>query len=413
MVVRDDLERSRLTVFFRLLLGIPHYIWLSFWTLGAILAAVANWFATLALGKSPDLLHNFLSAYVRYVTHVSAYLFLAGNPFPGFAGDPGSYPIDVEIDPPAAQNRWITGFRLFLALPAVLLASVLIGGASAGRGNGYQAGGVAATIAFLAWFACLVRGRMPLGFRDALAYALRYSAQVDAYLFLLTDRYPDSDPVLPRPTAPTPRPAVRLELTDDLRRSRLTVFFRGLLALPHLVWLVLWGVAAFFAAIANWLVTVVRARPSDPLWRFLSAYLRYWAHVNAFLYLVTNLFPGFTGTPGSYPLDLEYDPPERQSRWTAGFRLLLAVPALLVAGALGGGLLLAGVFGWFFALATSRMPRGLRNLGAYAIRYSAETYAYVLVLSGRYPFSGPNLAEAGQASVGPGAEPSSGVFTEG
>ncbi len=34
---------------------------------------------------------------------------------------------------------------------------------------------------------------------------------------------------------------VRLVVTDDLRRSRLTVFFRWLLAIPHLLWLGLWS----------------------------------------------------------------------------------------------------------------------------------------------------------------------------
>ena len=38
---------------------------------------------------------------------------------------------------------------------------------------------------------------------------------------------------------------IGLVVTDDLRRSRLTVFFRYLLALPHIVWLTLYGTAAF------------------------------------------------------------------------------------------------------------------------------------------------------------------------
>ena len=37
---------------------------------------------------------------------------------------------------------------------------------------------------------------MPQGFRDLLAYAIGYSAQVNGYLLLLTDRYPNSDPAV-------------------------------------------------------------------------------------------------------------------------------------------------------------------------------------------------------------------------
>lgn len=36
---------------------------------------------------------------------------------------------------------------------------------------------------------------------------------------------------------------MRLTVTDDLRRSRLTVFFRLLLAIPHFIWWTLWAAA--------------------------------------------------------------------------------------------------------------------------------------------------------------------------
>ena len=55
--------------------------------------------------------------------HVGAFLFLIGGPFPGFVGAAGSYPVDLEIDPPQPQRRLVTLFRFFLAIPALLLAS--------------------------------------------------------------------------------------------------------------------------------------------------------------------------------------------------------------------------------------------------------------------------------------------------
>jgi hypothetical protein len=408
ILVRDDLQRSRLTVFFRLLLAIPHLVWFVLWTIAAILATIANWFATLVRGRSPDALHRFLGAYMRYSTHVFAYLFLAANPYPPFHGAPGTYPIDLEIDPPAQQNRWKTGFRLLLALPAVLLAAALRGG-GAGAGSGredegeqgffFSSTGVLLTVAFLGWFACLIRGAMPHGFRNLVAYGLRYSAQTYGYLALLTERYPDSDPLLPAEAGPAPaeRP-IRLTVDDDLRRSRLTVFFRLLLALPHLVWLVLWTIAAFFATIANWFATLVRGRPPDALHRFLSAYVRYEIHVLSFLLLVANPFPGFVGQAGTYPVDVQIDPPARQNRWITGFRLPLALPALLVANGLTILLVVAAFLGWFAALATGRMPEGLRNLGAYALRYSAESNSYLYVLTDRYPYSSPPVLEPAPAA---------------
>lgn len=390
-MIRDpDLERSRLTVGFRLVLAIPHLIWMAVWFSLASTVALAQWIATLVSGTPSPTLHRFIASYVRYAAQVVAYVTLAADPYPRFTGT-SDYPVDVEIDPPRRQNRWATGFRFFLALPAVLLADSLMGfGTSFAGGSNVSSGGVVATVAFLAWFACLVRGRMPQGFRDLVAYSIGYSAQVTGYLLLLTSRYPSSDPKEYQAANVFRSDPIRLTVDDDLRRSRLTVFFRLLLTAPHFVWLTLWGVAGLFAAFANWFVTLLRGRPSAPLHRFLAALLRYQTHVYAYLQLVANLFPGFVGREGSYPVDVEIDAPERQNRWITGFRFLLAFPASLVAGALGTAAYLAAFLSWFHALVRGRVPRGLRNLGAFQLRYSAQALGYLYLLTDRYPYSGPS-----------------------
>ena len=399
VTVTDDLQRNRWTVFFRLILAIPHFIWLALWGIAAFIAAFVNWLVTLVDGRSPEPLFDFLAAYIRYATHVYAYVLLAANPYPGFTGEPG-YPVDVELGRPERQNRWKTGFRIILALPAIAVTGALVDGApyswnaqaNGGGGNASfrTAGtGVAVTVAFLAWFAILARGRMPNGFRDLVAFCLRYAAQTYAYVFVLTERYPDADPALPEAFEPAPPSPVRLRLEDDPRRSRLTVFFRLLLAVPHLVWLALWAIAAFFALIGMWVVTVVSARPPAGLHRFLSSFLRYAIHVYAFVSLVGGPFPGFNGSPGSYPVDLELPGPEPQGRWGAFFRLVLAIPAFAVAGALDGVLVVSAILAWFFSLVTAREPVGLQRLGAFVLRYHAQTDAYAFLLTARYPYSGP------------------------
>ncbi len=399
LVVEDDLRRSRLTVFFRLLLAIPHLIWLFLWSSIALfpIAPIA-WILTLVRGRLPLPLWDFFAALVRYTTHVYAFIFLAGNPFPGFVGKTGSYPVDVEIAPPERQNRWKTLFRSVLALPALWLSTVLLAYAAPqyvydeATGEVYAffvAGGVAAAVGFLAWFACLALGRMPTGFRDLLAYVLRYGAQTWGYLLFLTDRYPDADPSDPPATQPTPAKPVKLRIEGDLRRSRLTVFFRLLLTIPHLVWLALWGVAVFFALIVAWFATLITGRLPGALHRFLAAYVRYSTHVFAFLTLVANPFPGFAGTQGMYPVDLQIAAPERQNRWKTLFRLPLGIPAHLLGSVLAAPLELVALFGWFVGLFLGRMPEGLRNLGAYILRYQAQAYAYSFLLTDSYPYSGP------------------------
>jgi len=399
LVVEDDLQRSRFTVFFRLLLALPHIVWLFLWTLLTVLLAVVTWFATLVQGRPPAGLHRFMCAYIRYQVHLSSYLAVVANPYPPFDGRKGEYPIDLTLPAPAAQSRWKTLVRIFLAVPALLLSSAF--GGSGGvrfsygshRSAGTYSGGGAliAACAILGWFASVVRGRMPKGLRDAGAYGIGYSAQVLAYLLFVTDRYPNADPtgMLAGVERPPEHPVRLVGDAHDLRRSRVTVFFRILLVLPHLIWLVLWGVAGVLAAIANWFVTLARGTPAAPLHRFLSSLVRYRLHVYAFLYLAANPFPGFTGRAGSYPLDLELPGPGRQNRWKTGFRIVLLVPAAIVDGALAWGLFIAGVLTWFAALVKGTAPWGLRNLMAYALRYDAQMNAYALLLTDAYPHASP------------------------
>src|SRR6266516_5911378 len=180
------------------------------------------------------------------------------------------------------------------------------------------------------------------------------------------------------------RHPVRLVVNDDLRRNRLTVFFRLLLAIPHLIWVTLWGLVAAMAAIANWFATLVRGQSPEGLHNFLATYLRYQTHVYAYVLLLADPFPGFGGKPG-YPIDIEIDTPQPQNRWTVAFRLILAIPAYIVSGILGYLNRALGIFSWVLAVLMGRVPGGLRNFAAFAVRYEQQTAGYALLLTGQYP----------------------------
>lgn len=399
MVVHDDLERSRLTVGLRLILVIPLTVWLGGWSILIFLVSIVNWLATLAMGRSPAPFHRFVAAYVKFTTHYYAYLRLAANPYPAFDGGDG-YPVDLWIGPPERQGRLGVLLRLPLALPAIAIGGILAGstsfveagGGSGGFLGGLSLGGLAGTVSILGWFAILARGRMPRGLRDAAAYGISYGAQLWAYLLLLTDRYPNSDPMTAIGELPRREDPIRLSGEDDLRRSRFTVLFRLPLSFPHLLWLLLWSCLLVPAAILNWLATLATGRSPAPLHRFLAAYLRYQVSVYAFLFVIANPFPGFTGRAGSYPLETLIAAPVRQGRWTVLFRIILAIPALMILGVYSSLAWLLAVFGWISSLLRGRMPRGMRNAGAMALRYQAQTFGYLLLLTGAYPYSGPCLS---------------------
>ncbi|MDX6412753.1 MAG: hypothetical protein QOH23_163, partial [Gaiellaceae bacterium] len=138
-------------------------------------AVFIAWLVAIFAGRVPDGLHNFIAQYVRYSTHVLAYLYLLADPWPSFSPSE-AYPIDVRIDGPETQGRLGVFFRIILAIPALLLAGIFRN--------------VNSIIALLGWFYSLATGRMNQGMRDISAWLLRYEIQTFAYVFLLTSRYP-------------------------------------------------------------------------------------------------------------------------------------------------------------------------------------------------------------------------------
>jgi hypothetical protein len=175
LIVTDDLQRNRLTVFFRLLLAIPHFIVVLLWGVLTELIVLVAWFAALFTGQVPEGLHNFIASWLRYATRVSAYVFLLTDPFPQF-GAGGSYPVDARIDPTAPQSRLTVGFRIFLAIPAMLLT--------------YVFRMVNQIVALLGWFYSLATGHMHEGMRNISAWLLQYETQTWGYVLLLSGRYP-------------------------------------------------------------------------------------------------------------------------------------------------------------------------------------------------------------------------------
>jgi Domain of unknown function (DUF4389) len=179
---------------------------------------------------------------------------------------------------------------------------------------------------------------------------------------------------------------VRLRITDDLRRTRVTVFFRLILVIPHAFWLALIGVATFFAIIGNWFATLFAGQSPDALHNFIAGYIRYTTQVAAYVLLIADPYPGFyLINMEEYPVDLEVAPPEAQNRWTVAFRIILAIPALLIASVLRNISSLLAIFSWVMGVLTARVPEGIRNFAAFALRYEIQTYSYVALLTQKYP----------------------------
>jgi hypothetical protein len=172
---REPLLRRRLVVLLRAFLFVPHVIVIAIWTLLAAPAVVVAWFALLIEGRLPTWLHRFLAAYVRYLGQTNAWLYLLSGRYPRPLHT-REHPFAIAIPERPRQRRLITLFRLPLALPALVLASV------------FRV--VLSLLAIAGWFTALALGRTTAGLQELGTFCLRYELETSAYLLLIVPRYP-------------------------------------------------------------------------------------------------------------------------------------------------------------------------------------------------------------------------------
>jgi hypothetical protein len=77
--------RSRLTIFFRLLLAIPHFIVILFVAIGLYVVVIVGWFAVIILGRWPESMGRFVVGVMRWNARLSGYVYLLTDEYPPFS----------------------------------------------------------------------------------------------------------------------------------------------------------------------------------------------------------------------------------------------------------------------------------------------------------------------------------------
>lgn len=196
--------------------------------------------------------------------------------------------------------------------------------------------------------------------------------------------------------------AYPVHITIEQRESysRLTTFFRLLLAIPHLVVVTLWAVLVIFTVIAAWFAILFRARYPGSLFRFHQAFLSYYTRVVCYSLLLCDGFPSFgKGSPDDgYPVQVAVSYPERQSRLSVGFRILLAYPVWILTFWLNLFAYILAIVTWFVVMAVGRIPDGLFEVIVLPRWYTSRVLAYsFLLLTDTYPW----FQEESDSGLGP------------
>ena len=182
-------------------------------------------------------------------------------------------------------------------------------------------------------------------------------------------------------------------------RSRLTTFFRIILAIPWIIVAYVYEIVGFVLAIAAWVVLLVVGRYPQTLYEWTAGVLRYFASLGGFVYLATDAWPpfGWNQNPNQPQRLLVAPPTERQSRLKVLVRLILAIPLFVIAYPLNYLTTAAAIGSWLTIVFRGYQPEWLQNVIVFSLKWHARAGAYLLLLTDVYPPVGedaPALATA-------------------
>jgi hypothetical protein len=207
-----------------------------------------------------------------------------------------AYPARLSIDYPESLDRATTFFRVFMAIPIVIILSLLtatgndtVSNQAGGEMRQSSGGGIAAGIGFATLLMLLFRQKYPRWWFDFLREVNRFGFRVGAYVALLTDRYPSTDE----------EQSVHLEIDypDASTLNRFMPLIKWLLAIPHYVVLLLLVLCSFVAVVLAWFAILFTGRYPRGLFDFVVGTMRWGIRVNAYAFLlVTDRYPPFSMT---------------------------------------------------------------------------------------------------------------------
>ena len=206
-------------------------------------------------------------------------------------GQGDRYPVQFSVDyPDGARDRLSALFRIFLAIPIVVVLSLVSGYTMSGELEIDEAlsplfaGGVVWTAVLLM---LLFRRKYPRWWFDWNLELQRFGARVGAYVFLLRDEYPSTDE----------EQAVHLNIPypnaqEDL--NRFLPIIKWLLAIPHYVALIVLGVIALALTVIAWLAILITGRYPTEIFSFVVGVGRWGYRVTAYAFLLTtDRYPPF------------------------------------------------------------------------------------------------------------------------
>lgn len=200
------------------------------------------------------------------------------------------YPVNLTIDYPEKCDRLTTFFRLFAAVPILIILTLLMGyyGEDHCAHEWHRAASGVGYLFLPVLLMILFRKKYPKWWFDWNVALTKFGARVDAYLILLTHEYPSTDEEQ-RVHLEIPYPDVEKDL------GRGMPLIKWFLVIPHAIVLTVLGIAAFACVIIAWFAILFTEKYPRELFDFVVGVLRWSLRVYAYAFLLTtDRYPPFS-----------------------------------------------------------------------------------------------------------------------
>jgi hypothetical protein len=179
---------------------------------------------------------------------------------------------------------------------------------------------------------------------------------------------------------------VRYDVQYPERLSRWKIFVKWLFAIPHLIIIyLLQAVLGFLVIVGFFSILFTRKWPRG-LFDFVVQIQRWTLNVLAYVALLRDEYPPFSGDAGEYPVTYEVDYDENLSRLLIFVKWLLVIPHLIVVSILAIAVAVVLVISFFAILFTGRFPRGMLDFAVGTMRWYQRAYGYgIYLFTDRYP----------------------------
>jgi hypothetical protein len=191
-----------------------------------------------------------------------------------------AYPASFTFDAPEKVANWRPLVNWLLAIPHfVILYFLRI---------------ISQAVGIISWFIIVFTGSLPEGLANLQTMYVRYELRVYTFVLWMREEYPPFT-FDTTPSDPGDDPRVRVDFQPELtNRNRLTVGFRIILVIPHLVVLALLAIAEFVIAVIAFFAVLFTGKWPDGMQKFVLQVLAWYLRVSAYFLLLTDVYPPFS-----------------------------------------------------------------------------------------------------------------------